>query len=53
MRDFVAKMEGLIAHIHLVDAEGLDCGGLQIGDGGIDFANLLASFDQHATGAWF
>ncbi len=38
--DFVRKVAPHTAHLHLVDAEGVDGEGLQVGDGEIDFGAL-------------
>ncbi len=36
-KSFLQKVSKYTAHIHMVDASGLDAEGLQIGDGEIDF----------------
>jgi sialic acid synthase SpsE/endonuclease IV len=38
--DFLIKVAPYAAHLHIVDAEGVDGEGLQIGDGDIDFVEL-------------
>ena len=42
-----------IAHLHIVDAEGVDGEGLQIGDGEIDFAALSDQLSRHCPDAGF
>ena len=51
MNEFVDLVGPYTGHLHLVDAEGLDGEGVQIGDGEINFAALseqLARFTPHA-----
>ena len=43
--DFIDKVAPYTAHLHIVDAKGVDGEGLQIGDGEIDFA----SFSNHVN----
>ncbi len=38
--DFLDRVAPYAAHLHIVDAEGVDGEGLQIGEGGIDFSDL-------------
>jgi len=41
------------AHLHIVDAAGIDGEGLQVGAGEIDFAMLARQLDEHAPDAGF
>ncbi|GAB4574229.1 MAG: N-acetylneuraminate synthase family protein [Anaerolineae bacterium] len=50
---FVNTVGPHIAHVHLVDAAGLDGEGLQIGEGEVDFALLSRQLDYHAPRAPF
>jgi N-acetylneuraminate synthase len=51
--DWVSVLAGAIAHLHIVDAAGVDGEGLQVGEGDVDFASLAASLAQVAPGASF
>lgn len=51
--ELVEEIGPHVAHLHLVDAEGSDGEGLQIGDGGIDFAVLAEQLDRLAPTAGF
>ncbi len=51
--EFVEEIGPHVAHLHLVDAEGTDGEGLQIGDGGIDFAVLAEQLDRLCPAAMF
>ncbi|WP_188261101.1 N-acetylneuraminate synthase family protein [Azospirillum tabaci] len=50
---FVATVAPYIAHLHIVDARGVDGEGLQIGEGDVDFAALADQLDQLAPHASF
>lgn len=50
---FVETVGPYVAHLHLVDAVGLDGEGLQIGDGEIDWPILAAQLDHLAPEAGF
>lgn len=50
---FVETVGPMIAHLHLVDASGLDDEGLQIGEGEVDFVGLAADLRRHAPQAGF
>ena len=52
-RDFLEVVAPITAHIHLVDAEGVDSEGLQIGDGKIDFGMVANVLDRLAPDASF
>lgn len=52
-KDFLAKVGPFSAHLHMVDAEGVDGEGLQIGDGIVDFAMVAEQLDRHAPQASF
>jgi sialic acid synthase SpsE/sugar phosphate isomerase/epimerase len=52
-RDFVDRVGPFAAHLHIVDAEGVDGEGLQIGDGDIDFSVLAESLNRVAPEASF
>ncbi|WP_448585431.1 N-acetylneuraminate synthase family protein [Thermaurantiacus sp.] len=52
-RDFLRKVAPITAHVHLVDASGVDAEGLQIGDGTIDFALVAEELDAGAPAASF
>ena len=51
LRDYVAALAKHTAHIHISDAKGLDGEGLQIGDGDINFADLMGLFDRENSEA--
>ena len=50
---FVEIVGPYTAHLHIVDAEGVDSEGLQIGDGTIDFFSLARDLDQFSQGTSF
>lgn len=50
---FVEKVAPVTAHLHLVDADGVDSEGLQIEEGSIDFAALANGLDRFAPTASF
>ncbi len=52
-KDFLAQVGPHSAHLHMVDAEGIDGEGLQIGEGIVDFAMVAESLDKHAPRASF
>ncbi|PPH14835.1 N-acetylneuraminate synthase family protein [Rathayibacter sp. AY1F8] len=49
----VALLAPLSAHLHLVDATGVDGEGVQIGEGEIDWPDFAASLDELAPGVPF
>lgn len=51
--EFVEGVGPYIAHLHLVDAQGLDNEGLQIGEGDVDFPALAAQLEHLAPDAPF
>lgn len=51
--EFVQKVAPYTAHLHIVDADGVDGEGLQIGEGEIDFADLARQLEQLAPAASF
>jgi len=53
LADFVRKVGPYTAHLHIVDAAGVDDEGLQIGDGEIDFAALGRDLAVYAAKASF
>ncbi|MBI5164166.1 MAG: N-acetylneuraminate synthase family protein [Magnetospirillum sp.] len=53
MVEFVDKVGPFTAHLHLVDARGVDDEGLQIGDGEIDFGALAQALDRTAPQVGF
>jgi sugar phosphate isomerase/epimerase len=50
---FIEKVGEYIAHLHIVDASGVDGEGLQIGDGEIDFYSLSRVLKEFAPKASF
>lgn len=52
-KDFVHTVGPYTAHLHIVDAEGVDGEGLQIGEGDIDFGALAETLRQVAPCASF
>ena len=52
-RDFLEQIAHLTCHLHVVDAEGVDGEGLQIGDGTVDFAMVAAVLAERAPQASF
>ena len=53
MSEFVELVGPYTAHLHMVDARGVDGEGLQIGDGDMDFAALCAGLDKTCPNASF
>jgi len=51
--EWTALLAPHTAHLHLVDAAGIDGEGLQIGDGEIDWATLAEQLDAHCPEAMF
>lgn len=52
-RDFVEKVSPYTAHLHIVDAKGVDGEGLQIYDGDIDFSEVATILDKNCPNASF
>ncbi len=52
-QEYVDAVGPYVAHLHLVDAAGVDNEGLQIGEGDIDFPALARQLNQHAPEASF
>ncbi|EGG93726.1 N-acetylneuraminate synthase [gamma proteobacterium IMCC1989] len=52
-RDFLNKVSPYCAHLHVVDGEGVDGEGLQIGDGNTDFGMVADILNHHAPHASF
>lgn len=52
-KEFVEQVGPYAAHLHVVDAEGVDGEGLQIGEGAIDFAALADALRRTAPNASF
>jgi sialic acid synthase SpsE/sugar phosphate isomerase/epimerase len=52
-KDFIDRVGPYAAHLHIVDAEGVDGEGLQIGEGDIDFLALAESLRRVAPQASF
>lgn len=50
---FLDRVAPCCAHLHLVDAEGVDGEGLQIGEGDIDFLMVAKKLKQHCPNASF
>lgn len=53
LHDWVEQLAPHTAHLHIVDAAGVDGEGLQIGEGEVDFAVLAGQLDRLAPGAPF
>ncbi len=51
LTDYIQKLLPYISHIHFADAYGLDGEGVQIGEGDIDFDNIIPLFDEY-QGTW-
>lgn len=51
--EFIKQVAPWTAHLHIVDAIGVDGEGLQIDEGEIDFANLASELNQLAAGVSF
>lgn len=45
MREFIERVGPFTAHLHIVDAKGVDGEGLQIGDGTMDFASICSQLN--------
>ncbi|MEQ8736028.1 MAG: N-acetylneuraminate synthase family protein [Rhodospirillaceae bacterium] len=52
-KSFVDQIAPHTSHLHIVDAEGVDGEGIQIGDGEVDFALLAKQLDEFCPNAWF
>jgi sialic acid synthase SpsE/sugar phosphate isomerase/epimerase len=52
-KTFLETVAPLTGHLHIVDAEGVDGEGLQIGEGNIDFAMVADVLDRRAPRASF
>jgi N-acetylneuraminate synthase len=52
-KNFLEQVGPLTAHMHMVDAAGVDGEGLQIGEGDIDFAMVGEVLDRVAPKASF
>jgi sialic acid synthase SpsE/sugar phosphate isomerase/epimerase len=52
-KDFLERVGPHSAHLHMVDAEGVDGEGLQIGEGMVDFAMVAEILDKYAPKASF
>lgn len=53
MSEFVDIVGPYTAHLHMVDARGVDGEGLQIGDGDMDFGAICTGLDRTCPGASF
>jgi N-acetylneuraminate synthase len=51
--EFIEKVSSVVAHMHIVDAKGVDGEGLQIGEGEIDFFILARLLNEKAAKASF
>ena len=51
--EFVEELGPYVRHLHLVDAQGTDGEGIQVGDGEIDWPVLAAQLDRLAPGVGF
>ena len=52
-KDFLERVAPLTRHLHIVDAEGVDGEGLQIGEGTVDFGMVAEVLDRAAPKASF
>ncbi|PYB77106.1 N-acetylneuraminate synthase family protein [Rhizobium wuzhouense] len=52
-KDFLEEVAGYSAHLHIVDAEGVDGEGLQIGEGSMDFGMVADVLKRKAPDASF
>jgi len=52
-KKFIEQVGPYTAHLHIVDAAGIDSEGLQIGEGEIDFPALAEDLNQYAPNASF
>lgn len=53
LHEFTLQVGKYTAHMHIVDALGVDGEGVQIGKGDVDFEILARDLNQHATGIQF
>ena len=53
LRDAVEKVAPFVAHMHIVDAEGVDGEGVQIGNGDVDFSELSELLRKDAKDVMF
>ena len=53
LSEFTHKVAPFIAHMHIVDAKGVDGEGVQIGEGDLDFSQLGKDLDSLAPGVMF
>jgi sugar phosphate isomerase/epimerase len=53
MQEFCEKVGPYAAHLHIVDAKGIDGEGLQIGEGTMDFGALASVLDRTCPKASF
>ncbi|MBN8282123.1 N-acetylneuraminate synthase family protein [Zoogloea sp.] len=53
LHDFTLKVGKYIAHMHIVDALGVDGEGVQIGQGDVDFTQLASDLSGCASGVQF
>lgn len=51
--EYIEMIAPYTAHLHIVDAEGVDGEGLQVGEGEIDFLNLAKILEQKAANVGF
>lgn len=51
--DVVAKLAPISGHLHIVDAEGIDGEGVQVGEGEIDFSLLAKEINKYAPSISF
>lgn len=47
LTDYTKDIKHLISHMHISDAAGIDGEGVQIGDGNVDFDNVLKEMKDH------
>jgi N-acetylneuraminate synthase len=52
-KEFIQQVGNYAAHLHIVDAKGVDGEGLQIGEGEIDFSALAEDLERYAPQASF
>jgi N-acetylneuraminate synthase len=52
-KEFLEQVGPYSAHLHLVDAEGIDGEGLQIGEGAVDFGMVAEVLQRRAVNASF
>ena len=53
IREFTKKVAPYTAHMHIVDALGIDGEGVQIGEGDLDFVSLGEDLSKYAPGVQF